>query len=117
MSAFVRGIARRFGANYETIRKVLTEAYHPTLLQMNDDSSRHGEAIDSHFSLYIVSDSFGGKALIERHRELKSLLGKEGVFQNVHAISLVTRTPEEHEKATHGGAQSCCHGKGPHHHH
>lgn len=45
----------------------------------------------------IVTDTFEGKSMIDRHREINTLLEDE--FKNgLHALSLVTKTVKEFEK-------------------
>jgi BolA-like protein 1 len=52
---------------------------------------------ETHFKLYIVSDSFNGIKLLERHRLVNNMLNEE--FENgLHALSLTTKTQEEFDK-------------------
>lgn len=52
-----------------------------------------------HLTLTIVSDSFLGKALLMRHRAIQALFKNELESGSLHALSLITRTFEEAEKA------------------
>jgi len=60
------------------------------------------EAHDSHFNVYIVSEEFADLSLIKRHKGIKGLLKQVGIMDKIHAISIVSRTAVEHEKATTG---------------
>jgi acid stress-induced BolA-like protein IbaG/YrbA len=48
-----------------------------------------------HFEALIVSPSFRGLSRIARHRLVYAALG-ERMREEVHALSMVTLTPEEH---------------------
>lgn len=48
-----------------------------------------------HFEAIVVSDAFAGKRLLERHRLVYATLGA-AMGTDIHALSLVTRTPAEH---------------------
>ncbi|BAP71368.1 uncharacterized bolA-like protein YAL044W-A [Kluyveromyces marxianus] len=65
-------------------------------------SGHHGiqdaeNKIESHFRLEIVSGLFQGKPLPARHRMVYKTLQDE-LNDGVHALQLITRTPEEHAK-------------------
>ncbi len=47
-----------------------------------------------HFEALVVSDAFAGKRQIERHRLVYATLG-DRMGGEIHALSLVTLTPEE----------------------
>jgi|GEM_PF-31173 BolA protein len=84
----------------QIIEAKLTQALRPTTLQVIDESARHAghagapEGGESHFRLEIVSAEFAGKSRVERQRLVYALLAAE-LGGPVHALSLVTRTPEE----------------------
>lgn len=48
-----------------------------------------------HFEALIVSPAFRGLSRIARHRLVYAALG-ERMREEVHALSMVTQTPEEH---------------------
>ncbi len=48
-----------------------------------------------HFQALIVSATFFGKSLIERHRHVYSILG-DRMKAEIHALSMKTLTPEEY---------------------
>ena len=52
---------------------------------------------NDHFQVLVVSPSFEGKGMIERHRMIYGILGAE-VGGAIHALSLKTLTPSEAEK-------------------
>lgn len=51
----------------------------------------------THFEALIVSDTFNGKTLLERHKLVYGVLG-EAMKERIHALSLKTYTPEQWEK-------------------
>ncbi len=92
------------------IERKLREALSPLSLDIANDSARHaghahrmtqpGHADDSgetHFRVQIVSTAFVGKSRIDRHRMVNALLAEE-LAGPVHALQLVTQTPDEAQK-------------------
>jgi acid stress-induced BolA-like protein IbaG/YrbA len=49
-----------------------------------------------HFEALVVSDSFEGKSLVERHQVVYNALG-EAMRQRVHALALRTLTPAQYK--------------------
>ena len=84
----------------QIIETKLTEALRPTALVVTDESHRHAghagarEGGESHFHIDIVSADFAGKSRVARQRRVYEVLTEELKGQ-VHALSMVTRTPEE----------------------
>lgn len=84
----------------EAIRRKLTDALAPTALDVEDESHRHaGHAGarpegESHFRVRIVSAAFAGKGRVERQRMVYGALAQE-LATDIHALALVTLTPEE----------------------
>jgi BolA protein len=84
----------------QIIETKLTAALQPTTLVVTDESHRHAghagarEGGESHFHLDIVSAEFAGKSRVARQRLVYELLAEE-LKGPIHALSLVTRTPEE----------------------
>lgn len=82
------------------MRAKLTAALAPLRLDIADDSGRHaGHAGarpegETHFSVLIVSAQFAGKSRLERQRLVYGIL-REELAGPVHALSLVTRAPDE----------------------
>ena len=94
MQAFV-------GPIYEAIEAKITEEFHPSHLEIINESHKHSVPPNSetHFKLVIVSEAFEAKRLLQRHRMVNHVLqeelegGREG--GGIHALALVTRTQEE----------------------
>lgn len=87
------------------LRRKLTEALSPLLLEIEDDSHRHAghhrhggvdgqEGGESHFNLKIVSAAFHGLSRVARQRLVNAAL-REELAGPVHALSLQTLTPQE----------------------
>lgn len=87
----------------DKIERKLTAGLAPKRLQVIDDSHRHvGHAGahpegESHFTVEIVSEAFEGKPKVARQRLVYDLLADE-LANRVHALSLVTLTPEEDQR-------------------
>jgi BolA protein len=84
----------------QRIRAKLTEALHPTRLEIINESALHAGhrsspgTGESHFRVLIVSTAFTGKSRIERHRLVNvALSGDVGV--RIHALALATYAPGE----------------------
>jgi BolA family transcriptional regulator, general stress-responsive regulator len=90
---------------YTRIEQKLTQALRPERLSIEDDSHRHaghaGAHADgggeTHFNVEIVSTAFNGQSRVARQREVYRILADE-LNERVHALSLVTLTPEEAAK-------------------
>ena len=84
----------------QLIHDKLTAAFHPSLLEVVDDSARHaGHAGnrgggESHFNVVIVSDLFEGQGRVQRQRAVYGAL-KEELAGPVHALSLKAFAPGE----------------------
>lgn len=83
-----------------TITQLLESALQPMILEVVDDSAKHvGHAGyrpggQSHFSVMIVSDKFGGKPRVARHRMVYDALNP--LFgEGLHALAINAKTPEE----------------------
>jgi BolA family transcriptional regulator, general stress-responsive regulator len=85
---------------HDLITNKLTEAFAPESLQVLDESHRHeGHAGhrpggETHFRVYIVSESFRGKTRIERHRMINATLSAE-LAAGVHALAIHASAPGE----------------------
>jgi stress-induced morphogen len=89
----------------ERIRAALTQAFAPTILQVEDDSARHAghsgapSGGQSHYSVLMVSLAFHGASRVARSRAVhEALAGEFGPAEEggMHALALTLRTPEEH---------------------
>jgi BolA protein len=82
------------------LEAILTRAFSPTLLRVDDDSARHaGHAGarpegETHYNVLLVSEVFRGMARILRSRAVHAALAAE-FADGMHALSLTLRTPEE----------------------
>ncbi len=86
----------------DRIRHVLTQELTPTRLEVVDDSARHaghsGAAAggQTHYNVLVVSPRFEGLGRVGRHRLVNQALAGE-FDAGLHALSLVLRTPAEHQ--------------------
>ncbi|KAL1976476.1 hypothetical protein VTN31DRAFT_2758 [Thermomyces dupontii] len=117
-SAFVARMAS--SASTETpvedaIRKKLTEAFSPTTLIIRNDSHLHAhhapmqgvKSKETHFHVTIISSAFESKPQPARHRLVYNLLKEEMSREGgIHALQLLTRTPEEEARLAQRQQQS-----------
>jgi BolA protein len=84
----------------DVIIKKLTEAFAPESLRVEDESHLHaGHAGhrpggQTHYRVYIVSDTFRGKSRIDRHRSINAALAQE-LAGSVHALAIHAAAPGE----------------------
>jgi len=81
----------------ERIRALVQDRLAPLRLEIRDDSAAHaGHAGGGkgHYRLQIVAACFSGLTLVQRHRLVHDALA-ELLPERIHALSLVTRAPEE----------------------
>ncbi|KAG8449875.1 hypothetical protein GDO86_016520 [Hymenochirus boettgeri] len=85
-----------------SIRSKLTESLNPSHLEVHNESHMHAVPKDSetHFKVVVVSDSFSGKSLIQRHRLVNELL-KEELAGSVHACPSMPRPLNNGKKTQH----------------
>ncbi len=80
----------------ERLRRALTEALQPTLLEIRDDSAAHaghaGARAGGHFHVRIASSRFIGMAPRERHR-LVYAAAAELLSSDIHALSIDPQLP------------------------
>ena len=82
------------------LRAKLEAALSPSLLEIEDESAKHAghagarEGGETHFRVRIVSQSFAGLNRVERQRKVYAAVAEE-LAERVHALSLVTQTPDE----------------------
>lgn len=90
------------GGVKQSMSRKLGEAFTPAKLVINDDSDQHAghggskglRSGETHFSVEIVSEAFQGMNRVKRQRAVYAVLDEE-IKGGVHALSLVTKTPEE----------------------
>jgi BolA protein len=84
----------------DIITEKLTKAFHPQSLTVEDESHLHvGHAGhrpegQTHYRVYIVSDTFRGKSRIDRHRMINAALAEE-LAGGVHALAIHAVAPDE----------------------
>lgn len=90
------------------IRETLQAALAPTVLDVIDESHKHakhahmmersgtaGAPGETHFRIKVVSESFRGKSLLDRHRTINDLVADEMGPNRVHAIAIEAKVPGE----------------------
>ncbi|KAI9316904.1 bola-like protein-domain-containing protein [Dichotomocladium elegans] len=94
------------GPIQESVERKIIAALDPSSLEIVNESHLHAHHAamrgntnpETHFRITIVSESFTGKPMMQRHRLVYNLLNDE--LQNgIHALSLKTKTKEEMKKA------------------
>ena len=84
----------------DAIQEKLARAVAPLSLDAIDESHQHEghaghrEGGETHFRVYIVSESFRGKTRIERHRMVNETLAAE-LNGGVHALAIQALAPGE----------------------
>ena len=82
----------------EEIRNALQDVFHPTQLDVIDESEQHRghagyqEGGESHFHVVIRAEAFSGQSRIARHRSIHSALGA-ALIAKIHALSLDVDVP------------------------
>jgi BolA protein len=82
----------------DRIRAALTEAFAPSLLEVEDESARHeGHAGarpegETHYRVTIVADAFSGIGRVEAHRKVNAVLKPE-FDAGLHALAISARGP------------------------
>ena len=79
------------------IRTCLVGALAPDEIEVRDDSAAHaghaGAATGKgHFSVFLRSECFAGKSLVEQHKLVHAALASE-LGKAIHAVKIKTRTP------------------------
>ena len=84
----------------DRIAAKLTMGLNPLALDVEDESDRHHghagarEGGETHYRVYIVSESFAGKSRVARHRLVYDQLGEE-FAAGLHALALRALAPGE----------------------
>jgi BolA protein len=89
------------GANMTSrLRAKLEAALSPLALDIEDESAKHAghagarEGGETHYRIRIVSENFTGLSRVQRQRKVYAAVAEE-MAERVHALSLITLTPEE----------------------
>ena len=78
----------------DRIRRKLTDAFNPILLEIEDESARHighaGHRLggESHFRVKIISPVFAGLSKVSSHRAVYDVLKEEMHEGGIHALVL-----------------------------
>lgn len=83
----------------ELIRRALTEAFTPELLEIIDNSAAHAghagaRSGGGHYHITIVAEAFDGKSLVQRHQLIYQALG-DLMKQEIHALGINAISPSE----------------------
>jgi len=73
----------------ELIQEMIQMGLPSATVQVLGDDGQHFEAV-------VISDTFIGKRLLQRHQQVYATLG-EKMGNEIHALRLTTLTPEEAE--------------------
>jgi len=78
------------------IKQKLTAATQPTHLEILNESGMHSvpNGSESHLKIILVSDLFENKSLLARQRLINEIL-KEELRDQIHACSMLLKTPAE----------------------
>ncbi|KAK6467107.1 bolA-like protein 1 [Huso huso] len=79
-----------------SIRAKLSRTLAPTHLEVRNESHLHAvpAGSESHFRVLVVSPSFEGLPLVQRHRLVNEAL-REELAGSVHALSIQAKTPQQ----------------------
>jgi BolA protein len=86
-------------SRHSRIVDVLTQAFVPQHLEVEDDSARHaghagaGPRGETHFNVSMAAAAFEGMSRVARSRAVNEALA--GEFEGLHALSLTLRAPSE----------------------
>ncbi|MBY0369159.1 BolA family transcriptional regulator [bacterium] len=74
----------------------IRSVFAPQVCELINESRNHGvpPGSETHFKLLVVSKTFEGKTLVDRHRLIYGLLEPE-MKGGVHALALQAYTPDE----------------------
>jgi stress-induced morphogen len=81
---------------HATIETKLTDALHPDHLEVINESHMHSVApgSETHFKVLVVSPTFEGLGLVDRHRRVNEVLRDE-LRGGVHALTIRALAPSQ----------------------
>ncbi|MCK4493012.1 MAG: BolA family transcriptional regulator [Methylococcales bacterium] len=84
----------------DTIQQKLNSALSPQLLEVLDNSAAHAGHAGAkkgggHYHVTIVSETFEGRTLVQRHQLIYQALGTM-MQHDIHALGINALTPSEH---------------------
>ena len=91
------------------IETLLQTDLRPSVVEVENESHRHNvpKGSETHFKVTVVSEAFGAKSLVDRHRLIYQTL-KEPMQNGVHALAIHAFTPDEWEKQGKAAASPLC---------
>ena len=83
----------------QRIHDGLVAALAPLVLELVNESRMHSvpPGSETHFKVIVVSDSFVGRSLVERHRTVHAVLADE-LSHGLHALSIHAFSPAEWQR-------------------
>jgi len=93
------------GMPLSKLKSIFVDQFKPVHLDVVDESTKHanhhfaGHDGGSHFIATIVSDSFQGMSLVDRHKAVYAVVDEYISSGDIHALALKTVTPEEWERS------------------
>ncbi|XP_066939669.1 bolA-like protein DDB_G0274169 isoform X2 [Macrobrachium rosenbergii] len=84
-----------------SIKNKIESALKPSYLEIINESYMHNvpPQSETHFKVVVVSEAFSNVPLIKRHRLVNEVLSEE-LSSQVHALSIVAKTPTQWEEGT-----------------
>ncbi len=86
----------------ELIKRLLTDAFQPQLLEIIDNSAAHAghagaRSGGGHYHVTLVASAFEGKSMVQRHQLVYQALG-DLMKQQIHALGINALSPTEETK-------------------
>ncbi|GAB6142276.1 BolA family transcriptional regulator [Methylosoma difficile] len=86
----------------DLIKRQLTDAFQPDLLEIIDNSAAHAGHAGArkgggHYHVTIIAEAFEGKTLVQRHQLIYQALG-ELMKDQIHALGINALSPSEDNK-------------------
>ena len=84
------------GVIQQSIFEALTAAFDPSYLVVTNESHQHNvpRGSESHFKVVVVSETFAGERLIQRHKRVNRVLAVQ-LSHQIHALSMHTYAQDE----------------------
>ena len=94
----------------QEISQNLQSFFKPSHFELVNESYMHNvpKGSESHFKAVIVSESFQGKRLVQRHQMVYAAMGD--LMKRIHALALHTFTEEEWKNIGEAAASPKCKG-------
>ncbi|NKB46462.1 MAG: BolA/IbaG family iron-sulfur metabolism protein [Legionellales bacterium] len=95
---------------HHRIQQTLTSAFHPTHLEVINESNQHNvpAGSQSHFKVILVADQFAGLSPVKRHQQVYKVLTAE--LTQIHALALHVYTVAEWQQRMEAPASPHCRG-------